>query len=219
MTAGGVRTLKVLAVCDEVDRRLYSNSALRERTQPELIFGCGDLPAYYLDYLVSQFDVPLFAVHGFQVAPPPLEGSAGFDGCGANWIGGRTKNVGGLLIAGFDGSLRYNSGAYQSTQLEMHAAVRQLVPQLLLNRLRYGRFLDVLITHAPPRGIHDEPDTCHTGFEAFRWLVHRFQPRYHLHGHIHMYDRRKPTVTRVGATEVINVYPFRELTLELPISS
>jgi uncharacterized protein len=216
MAAVVLRNLKILAVCDEVDRRLYSNRALHARSKPDLILGCGDLPAYYLDYLVSTFDVPLYAIHGNHDALPPLEGSAGYDGCGANWIGGRTARVGGLLLAGFDGSLRYNAGAYQSTQFEMHSAVRQLVPQLLLNRVRYGRYLDVLITHAPPRGIHDEPDTCHTGFDAFNWLVQTFQPRYHLHGHIHMYDRRKPTVTRVGATEVVNVYPFRELTLALP---
>jgi Icc-related predicted phosphoesterase len=211
-----MRNVRVLAVCDEVDRRLYSNGALRGRSTPDLLLGCGDLPAYYLDYLVSKFNVSLYAVHGNHDAPPPLEGSAGYDGCGAIWMGGRTANVGGLLIAGFDGSLRYNSGAYQSTQFEMQAAVRQVVPQLMLNRMRYGRYLDVLITHAPPRGIHDEPDTAHTGFDAFNWLIQRFQPRYHLHGHIHLYDRRKPTVTRVGATEIINVYPYRELTVAIP---
>ncbi|MDQ6670484.1 MAG: metallophosphoesterase [Chloroflexota bacterium] len=211
-----MRSVRVLAVSDEVDRRLYSNAVWGDRARPELILGCGDMPAYYLDYLVSRFNVPLYAIHGNHDAPPPLEGSPGYDGCGATWIGGRTANFGGLLLAGFDGSLRYNSGAYQSTQFEMQAAVRQLVPQLLLNRVRYGRYLDVLITHAPPRGIHDEPDICHTGFQAFNWLIQRFRPRYHLHGHIHLYDRRKPTVTRVGATEVINVYPFRELTLAIP---
>jgi Icc-related predicted phosphoesterase len=219
-SAGGLRTLKILAVSDEVDPRLYGHDPTRGRAKPDLIFGCGDMPAYYLDYLVSKFNVPLYAIHGNHDAPPPLEGSDGFNGCGASWIGGRTMRLaraGGLLLAGFDGSLRYNAGAYQSTQLEMQAAVRRLVPWLWLNRVRYGRALDVLITHAPPRGIHDEPDTCHTGFEAFRWLVRTFQPRYHLHGHIHMYDRRKPTITRVGATEVINVYPFRDLTLELPL--
>jgi Icc-related predicted phosphoesterase len=126
--------------------------------------------------------------------------------------------AGGLLLAGFDGSLRYNGGAYQSTQAEMHATVRRLVPWLLVNRARYGRYLDVLITHAPPKGIHDEPDRCHTGFEAFNWLIKRFQPRYHLHGHIHVYDRRSPSVTRLGETEIINVYPFRELTLTIPVN-
>jgi Icc-related predicted phosphoesterase len=122
-------------------------------------------------------------------------------------------------LAGFDGSLRYNRGAYQSSQAQMHAAVRGLVPWMLVNKVRYGRFLDILITHAPPRGIHDESDRAHTGFDAFNWLVRRFQPLYHLHGHIHLYDRRAPTVTRVGRTQIINVYPFRELTLMMPVRS
>jgi Icc-related predicted phosphoesterase len=212
--------VKVLAVCDEVDPRLYSNghnSSIRLQTEPEAILSCGDLPAYYLDYLVSKLDVPLYAVHGNHDAPPPLEGSEGFSRCGANWLGGRgVRTPGGLLLAGFDGSLRYNNGAYQATQAEMLAAVQSLVPWFLLNRVRYGRYLDVLITHAPPRGIHDERDRCHTGFEAFNWLIRAFKPRYHLHGHIHLYDRRSPTLTRVGCTDVINVYPFRELELELP---
>src|SRR5664279_2118565 len=138
----GEGQFKILAVCDEVDPRLYGNGAgLRSRSMPDLLLGCGDLPAYYLDYLVSKFNVPMYAIHGNHDAPPPLEGSAGFKKCGANWIGGRTARAGGLLLAGFDGSLRYNAGAYQSTQAEMHAAVRSLVPKLWLNKLRFGRFL------------------------------------------------------------------------------
>ena len=215
MTAGGLREFKILAVSDEVDSRLYGSGALRQRAVPDLILGCGDLPPYYLDYLVSKLDVPLYAIHGNHDVAPPLEGSAGFDACGAHWIGGRGVRVGGVLLAGFDGSLRYNDGHYQSSQAEMHAAVRGLVPWLLMNRVRYGRYLDILITHAPPRGIHDVADRCHTGFDAFNWFVRTFKPRYHLHGHIHLYDRRQTTVTRVGATEIVNVYPFRELTLTI----
>jgi uncharacterized protein len=217
MSGGRVRNVKVLAVSDEVDSRLYGNGALRQRPTPDLILGCGDLPSYYLDYLVSKLDVPLYAVHGNHDAAPPLEGSAGFEACGARWIGGRGVRIDGLLMAGFDGSLRYNHGPYQSSQGEMHAAVRGMVPWLLLNRVRYGRYLDILLTHAPPRGIHDESDRCHTGFDAFNWFVRTFQPRYHLHGHIHLYDRRQTTVTRVGATEIVNVYPFRELTLTISV--
>ena len=212
-------TLKILAVCDEVDPRLYSRGLTEKLEPPDLILSCGDLPSYYLDYLVSKLNVPMFAVHGNHDAPPPLEGSSGFERCGARWVGGRGVRAEGILLAGFDGSLRYNDGAYQSSQTEMHTAVRRLVPWFLLNRLRHGRFLDVLITHAPPRGIHDEPDRCHTGFNAFNWLIRTFQPRYHLHGHIHLYDRRAKTVTRVGNTEIVNVYPFRELVLTLPVKS
>src|SRR5262249_2776121 len=110
----GNRTLRVLAVSDEVDSRLYGNNAWKPwREAPQLLLGCGDVPPYYLDYLVSRFDVPLYAIHGNHDAPPPLEGSGGFDHCGASWIGGRAVRVDGLLLAGFDGSLRYNAGAYQ----------------------------------------------------------------------------------------------------------
>lgn len=219
MTVTASNTLKILAVCDEVDSRLYSANgacAARLHTRPDLLLSCGDLPPYYLDYLVSTLNVPLYAVHGNHDAPSPLEGAQGYARCGAHWIGGRTvRTPDGLLLAGFDGSLRYNNGAYQSSQAEMHAAVRSLVPRLMLNRVRYGRYLDVLVTHAPPRGIHDQPDRCHTGFDAFNWLIDRFRPRYHLHGHVHLYDRRTTTVTRAGSTDVINVYPFRELDLSL----
>lgn len=215
--AQGAGTIRILAVSDEVDPRLYGNgSSLRLRTAPDLILGCGDLPAYYLDYLVSQLDVPLYAIHGNHDAAAPSPAAEDFQHCGAHWIGGRTvRTRGGLLLAGFDGCLRYNGGAYQSSQVQMHAAVRSLVPWLWLNKLRYGRFLDVLVTHAPPRGIHDRPDRCHTGLDAFGWLIERFRPRYHLHGHIH---QRDAGFTRVGATDVMNVYPFRELLVEVPES-
>src|SRR5713101_324114 len=103
MPSDGYKTLKVLAVTDEVDSRLYGNCASPQKAcdRPDLLLGCGDLPAYYLDYLVSRFDVPMFAIHGNHDAPPPLEGSVGFNGCGANWIGGRTARAGDLLLAGF----------------------------------------------------------------------------------------------------------------------
>ncbi|MBV9602019.1 MAG: metallophosphoesterase [Chloroflexi bacterium] len=212
--------VKILAVCDEVDSRLYSGRTgpVQLQTAPDVMISCGDLPAYYLDYLVSKLDVPLYAVHGNHDAAPPLYGSEGFSQCGAHWIGSRgVRTPSGLLLAGFDGCLRYSKGAYQASQAQMQATVHALVPWMMLNRLRYGRFLDVLVTHAPPRGVHDKPDLCHTGFDAFNWLIRSFKPRYHLHGHVHLYDRRAPTVTRVGETDVINVYPFRELALELPV--
>jgi Icc-related predicted phosphoesterase len=213
------KPLKILAVCDEVDVRLYGTNGCASRVQsaqPDLLVSCGDLPPYYLDYLVSRLNVPLYAVHGNHDPAPPLEGSDGFNRCGAHWIGGKAiRTSAGLLLAGFDGSLRYNRGAYQSSQTEMKSAVRGLIPRLMLNKVRYGRYLDVLITHAPPKGIHDEADRCHTGFDAFNWLIQTFKPRYHLHGHIHLYDRRAETVTRVGDTEVINVFPYRELEVSL----
>ena len=97
----------------------------------------------------------------------------------------------------------------------MRNAVLRLAPRLWLNKVRYGRALDVLVTHAPPAGVHEGDDPSHRGFRAFRWLIDTFRPRYHLHGHAHVYDRRTPTLTTLGATQVVNVYPYRELVLDL----
>lgn len=84
-----------------------------------------------------------------------------------------------------------------------------LAPQLMANRLRHGRAVDILVTHAPPRGIHDATDLAHTGFEVFRTFMDAFRPRLLLHGHSHVYRNDILTSTRYKDTQVINVYPYR----------
>jgi Icc-related predicted phosphoesterase len=89
-----------------------------------------------------------------------------------------------------------------------------MAPSLVVNRLLRGRFLDVLVTHAPPRGIHEGTDRAHRGFGAVRTFLQLFQPRYHFHGHTHVYDRRTPTTTQVGSTTVVNAFGAR--TVDIP---
>jgi Icc-related predicted phosphoesterase len=126
----------------------------------------------------------------------------------------RTVECKGLLIGGLEGCLRYKPGApYQYSDLGMQLRVWQMFPGLLLNRARHGRALDILITHAPPRGIHDGPDLPHQGFEAFIGLMDRFAPRYLLHGHKHIYGREMHKST-YKTTQVINVHPFHLLKLD-----
>jgi Icc-related predicted phosphoesterase len=59
----------------------------------------------------------------------------------------------------------------------MAQKVWRLTPALLMNRVSCGRYLDILITHAPPFGIHDGTDRAHRGFEALLRLMARFRPR------------------------------------------
>jgi Icc-related predicted phosphoesterase len=122
----------------------------------------------------------------------------------------------GLLIAGLEGSLRYNRGAHQYTQAEYWSMVFQLIPSLLLNKARLGRYLDIFISHAPPWQIHDEDDLPHRGIKAFRWLIKVFQPEYFLHGHIHVYRSDTITHTSIGRTAVVNVYGYREINIDAP---
>jgi hypothetical protein len=123
-------------------------------------------------------------------------------------------NFRGLLLAGVEGSLRYRPGPYQYSQGEMWWNVLTLVPGLLRNRAVYGRYLDVFVTHAPPKGIHDMPDLPHQGIDAFRWLLQVFKPDYHFHGHIHIYRPDTATETIVDGTRVINTFSFRTTVLD-----
>ena len=112
---------------------------------------------------------------------------------------------GDILISGVEGSNRYRPGDYQYNQFEMWLNVISLVPRLYINRLKYGRSLDIFVTHAPPKGIHDGRDVCHTGFSCFLKLIERYKPQYFIHGHTHMsYGYSRERVTEVNKTKVVN---------------
>jgi uncharacterized protein len=111
-----------------------------------------------------------------------------------------------LLIAGVSGSIRYNNGLDQYTDRQMLFHLLELVPSLIHNKWKYGRYLDIFLTHASPRHVHDLEDPCHKGFDSFNWFIKKFQPAFLVHGHIHLYDLSAPRVTICGATTVVNAY-------------
>ncbi len=126
-----------------------------------------------------------------------------------------------LLIAGVSGSMRYNGALSQYTNREMFFHLLKMVPSLLLNKIKYGKYIDIFLTHASPRHIHDREDPCHIGFECFNWFIQRFTPTYLVHGHIHLYDMNEKRVTEVetkdGVTAVVNAYSY--IIIELPKKS
>ena len=134
------------------------------------------------------------------------DSSKEFHGSGAVHVGSKVKIEEGMIIAGLGGSMRYNRGENQYTEWEMYLEIFRLIPRLLWNRLFHGRYADILLTHAPPRGIHDKPDKCHWGFKAFLWFMKVFKPAYLIHGHIHLYDLADVRRTQWGQTSVINAY-------------
>jgi Icc-related predicted phosphoesterase len=204
--------MKILAISDEVVDSLYSPRIKEKYADVDLVLGCGDLPFYYLEFIVTMLDVPLYYVPGNHDKPNQYmsDGRVVNRAEGCEPLDGRLASRSTLLLAGLGGCLRYNADAsHQYTQGEMQARVMGLAPALLANRVRYGRFLDVFISHAPPRGIHDGPDLAHTGFDAFLKLMDWFQPRFWLHGHSHVYRTDAVTATRYKQTVVLNVYPCR----------
>ncbi len=201
--------MKLLAVSDQVIERLYSTAIKENYADVHAIIGCGDLPYDYLEFLVSVLNIPLFYVPGNH---DPKNGM--LDGQyvpGGINIDQQVLTYKGLRIAGLGGSIKYQPNVpNQYTQIEMFWRMWKILPYMWWLALR-GRPLDILVTHSPPAGIHDdESDSAHRGLQAINFLIKLTKPRYMLHGHTIFYQQNLQNhMTRYQNTEIINVYPFR----------
>ena len=191
--------MKILAVADQVEPILYEPGSYKSFPDIDLIVSCGDLPAEYLTYLVTVFNVPLLYVSGnhdggYNFNPP--------QGC-VNLHGNVVVHKG-IRIAGLEGCNWYNGGPFQYTE-------KQMARMVLKTRFKiwWHRGIDLIVSHAPLRNVHDTKDACHRGFECFGDLVDRCSPHYFLHGHIHTTfknDEERKTV--VNKTDVINTFGY-----------
>ena len=194
--------VRLLAVSDEVEPQLLDERTVAAQGRVDLVIGCGDLPADYLDSLATVYSAPLLFVRGNHDLP----GGQG-DYPPASEIDGRVVKEKGLLIAGLEGSIKYSDGPHQYTERQMMAKVRGL--QLKL-RLRHP---DILITHGPPGGVNEGTDAPHRGLVAVRRAVEWMRPRLLLHGHVHPYGREIIREGQLGETRVINVVGHRLIEL------
>ena len=174
----------------------YLNRSLLEGIG--LILACGDLPAEYLSFLTCFTHAPIVYVRGNHdggYTEHPPEGCICADG--------DLVTVEGLRILGLGGSMKYRHGQDMYTDAQMNRRVRRLWWKIA----RAGGF-DILLTHAPARGVGDQADLPHQGFTAFNRLMDRYRPRYMVHGHVHpQYATREfQRVRRYGHTYVVNGY-------------
>jgi len=193
--------MKILCVSDQIDPLIYTNTIKQRFADVDLVLSAGDLPLDYLDFIISTLNKPLFFVLGNH----HIEWTDIYSH-GATYIDLKVKREAGLIVAGLGGSMRYNNGENQFSDFEMNIRLLKLLPALVFNRVFRGRFLDILLTHASPRGIHDKQDKCHRGFNCFLWFIKIFKPRYLVHGHIHIYDLSEVRTTKYHDTLVVNAY-------------
>lgn len=207
--------MKVLSLSDTMVPFIYSPQVRNRFKGVGLVLGCGDMSYAYLEYVYNALDVPLFFVRG-NYDKVVEYGSAGPRTSPHGCIDLHRKVIfrNGLLLAGVEGSMRYREGDFQYTQVEMWGHVLALAPVLLFQRLWHRRRLDIFLSHSPPAGIHDCDDLPHQGIKAFRWLIDFFQPRFFLHGHIHIHRPDTLVETIRGKTHILNTYGFRETWIE-----
>jgi Icc-related predicted phosphoesterase len=109
----------------------------------------------------------------------------------------KIRSFGGLTFGGFQGCVRYkqNPDAIMYTQEE--------ADQMMMNFPK----VDVFISHCPPRGINDEEEVAHQGFDALRTYVDLYSPKVLLHGHT--YPTEEEMVRTHGSTRIEYVYKSR----------
>ena len=101
--------VKILAISDQIDERIYSPAVADRFGDVDLVLGCGDLPLYYLEYVVTVLRVPLLYVNGNHtpVVETSYSGEEKREPGGCENVDERVVRVGGLAIGGLEGSLRY----------------------------------------------------------------------------------------------------------------
>jgi 3',5'-cyclic AMP phosphodiesterase CpdA len=203
-------TVCVLAVSDEIDEGLFADPGSARAA--DLILACGDLPFEYLRRLMDGMDRPLVFVpgnhdvdvSGYRITRSGLPVQAGLPATlpwppGAVNADGRVVDVAGLRIAGLGGCLRYADGPNQYSERQQTRRARRLVRRARWRAARDGRAVDVLLTHAPPRGVGDGDDPAHLGFECLRPLIRQLGVPLLLHGHVHPYGEDTPDLSLGGA--------------------
>lgn len=198
MSEGGV--LRILAVADVEDDTLVSRLAHADGHRYDLVVSCGDLSGAYLDYVATMANAPLLYVRGNHDTHATVGGTD---------LDGRVVKACGVRFAGLEGSLRYREGIVGYSQAEM---LRKVL--LLEMAARFAGGVDVLVTHAPPRGFGDLDDMAHRGFDAFNGLLRRERPHLMLHGHVHLsYGMIPRERTHPSGTHLVNAYGWREIEL------
>jgi hypothetical protein len=204
--------MRILCVSDEVDPLVYS-ARIRDRFgDVDMVLAAGDLPLEYLEFVASMLNRPLLYVegnHDLGSLGTTATWGYGYDfkrSFGARNMNFRFAREAGLSILGLPGSMAYNRGPNQYSEFSMGLRILLLAPRLLLERILRGRAVDIVLTHAPPRGIHDRDDRCHWGFVVYRHLMRLAKPRWFIHGHVHLYDLTETRSTLEGETTVVNAF-------------
>lgn len=194
--------MRILSVSDIIVPELSRDLDPQRFAGIDLILSCGDLPPEYLSFLAGRLNAPLFYVGGnhdirYQSKPPG----------GCLDLHGRLVKFSGFKLLGLAGSMWYNGGPNQYTDRQMLNLIRKLRLSIW-----WQGGIDIVFSHAPPRGIHDAADPCHRGFEAFRGLIEKYRPSYFIHGHIHQhFDDPAERVSVVSGTSVINTFGYHLL--------
>jgi len=186
--------MKILVIADRAPEE--DPQIVVQREGVDLVVTLGDLDLVSLAGLREVKTIPKIGVYGNHCS------GTYFDSLGIQNMHLATWEFSGLTFGGFQGSLRYKPNPYAIMYTQEEAS----------DMLKDFPYVDVMLAHSPPFGIHDEPgDLSHEGLHGLRDYIDRMHPRYFLHGHT--YVAPDLLVTPHGDTQVVFVYGQRTFEL------
>lgn len=193
--------MKILVVSDIESKYIWDYFDPERFRGIDMMISCGDLSAKYLSFLVTMIPAPLFYVpgnhdKGYDKMPP--EGCVNIDG--------RLIEYRGIRILGFGGCKSQRPAPHEYSDKQMWRKVKRMGFSIKVNK-----GFDILVTHAPAKGLGDGPDFFHEGFEAFKFLLDEHKPKVHFYGHRHLgtspVDRK--AIYPYGETMMINACGYK----------
>ncbi len=157
----------------------------------ELVVTLGDLNREDLLPLEHIHNIPKIGVYGNHDSGTYMPGLGIWDMHMKIW------DFNNLRFGGFQGCVRYKSdpGAIMCTQQEASELLVGMPP------------VDVFISHCPPRGINDEAELAHQGFDGLRYYLDTHPPKLWLHGHT--YPTPENIVKQYQSTRIEYVFGYK----------
>jgi Icc-related predicted phosphoesterase len=174
--------MKILAIADRPPSTPILETLANE--QIDVIVTLGDLEMHQIRALQEVSDIPKLGIYGNHCSGMYM------DSLGIQNMHLATTNINGVTFGGFEGCVKYKeSSAKMYTQEEAS------------NLLNSFSRVDIMLTHAPPFGINDEPeDPTHAGFKGLRTYLEKQKPAHLFHGHT--YPPESECVTKYLNTKI-----------------
>ena len=200
--------MQILLLSDVESEFLWDHFEKEKLEGIDLILSCGDLKAEYLSFLATFTKAPVLYVRGnhdghYAEVPPG----------GCECIEDQIVSFRGVRIMGLGGSVRYRPNEQNMyTEKEMARRIRKRSFALWRSK-----GVDILLTHAPARGVGDAEDLAHRGFECFLSFMKKYHPAFLIHGHVHAnYSRNFMRERAYEGTRIINAHERYLITVPEP---
>lgn len=190
--------MNILCLADEEDSYFYEYYQKGRFDNYDLILSCGDLKKEYLEFIMTMSNKKTLYVYGNHDKDEILGGQC---------IEDDLVVINGIRILGLGGSYKYSNSKHQYSEFEMKWRIFKL-----RRKIRKAGGVDIILTHAPVKGYGDLSDYAHQGFECFKDLIDKYNPKYLIHGHVHMsYGYDVERIVQYKDTTIINAYKRYDL--------